>query len=135
LVVFHDALWTGLTIPDKVKATFSLCLWWNHPTSISKFYPSLLARDKILISANPCKSSQHILASMIYFLIKPYRLNIVLKNSLMSSSLTTCNIIMIYFVPFSEMSIQSMGYFLFLLSNMFTKFSMNIAKIDRAIGI
>ena len=39
-------------------------------TDISKFYPSLLARDKILISANPCWNSQHILASMIYFLNK-----------------------------------------------------------------
>jgi hypothetical protein len=36
---------------------------------ISKLYPLLLARDKILISANPCYSSQHILASMIYFFI------------------------------------------------------------------
>jgi hypothetical protein len=28
--------------------------------------PRPLARDKILISANPCYNSQHILASMIY---------------------------------------------------------------------
>jgi hypothetical protein len=41
---------------------------------ISKLYPSLLARDNILISSNPCENSQHILASMIYFLsIQGYR--------------------------------------------------------------
>jgi hypothetical protein len=56
---------------------------WGHldiqfykiETDISKFYPSPLARDKILISSNPCWNSKHILASMIYFLINLHLLS------------------------------------------------------------
>jgi hypothetical protein len=46
-----------------------MCFEFLHGLAdISKCYTSLLARDKILISANPCEYSKLILAFMIYFL-------------------------------------------------------------------
>ena len=46
-----------------------MCFEFYHGLAdISKFYPLPLALDKIQISANPCKNSKYILASMIYFL-------------------------------------------------------------------
>ena len=47
---------------------------------LEKFYPSPLAWDKILISANPCYNSQHILASMIYFLNEEFIIIIINYN-------------------------------------------------------
>jgi hypothetical protein len=46
-----------------------MCFEFSHGLAdISKFYPSPLARDEILISSNSCQNSKHILVSMIYFL-------------------------------------------------------------------
>jgi hypothetical protein len=85
---FHIFIFpSNINLLKKCHTTFWKYQFWEFSNfrfltwvgDISKFYPSPLARDKILISANPCWNSQHILAfalsttfkiSYIYFSFK-----------------------------------------------------------------
>jgi hypothetical protein len=65
-----------------------MCFEFYHGLAdISKFYPSLMARDKILISANPCfsqKITKNVLLGLLTFYVVGTHQNFIIQGSLLS---------------------------------------------------